>query len=350
MKKNIQVSWKSPSNIAFIKYWGKHGVQLPMNPSLSMTLDKCYTETHVSLIEKKASDKLDLEFLFEGKKNKNFENRIAKFITDNRQLLSFINDYKLKIESSNSFPHSAGIASSASAMSALALCLATIEQRIGKNKITDLYQWASNLARLGSGSASRSVYGEYTIWGKNEFIATTSDEYAVPLKTLIHKDFLCLRDVVLLIDSGQKKVSSSVGHSLMNKHPYAAQRFANAKENLDEILKSMKKGDFNRFAYLIEHEALSLHAMMMTAEPWFTLLSPNTLVAIERIKLFREETNTKICFTLDAGPNIHLLFPAEEDKKVKSFIETELSPLCVEGKYILDNIGNGPELLKDEFN
>lgn len=350
VKKNIQVSWKSPSNIAFIKYWGKNGNQLPMNPSLSMTLDKCYTETLITLEEKKISNDLELEFLFEDKTNPKFEARIAKFIANNQNLLSFINNYKIKIESRNSFPHSAGIASSASAMSALAMCLATIEQRIGKNEISDLYKWASNLARLGSGSAARSVYGEYTIWGKSNSVLGSNDEYAIPLKAPVHKDYLCLRDAVLIIDSKQKKVSSSVGHSLMNDHPYAAQRFSNAKKNLSEILKAMQNGDFTQFAYLIEHEALSLHAMMMTAKPWFTLLSPNTLIAIERIRQFREETNTKICFTLDAGPNIHLLFPAEEDKKVRPFVENELAPLCVNNKYILDNIGIGPELLKDEFN
>lgn len=349
MNKIAQVSWKSPSNIAFIKYWGKYGDQLPKNPSLSMTLDKCFSETKITLFEKKDSNNPVIEFEFEGKKNKAFETRISAYLSKHKDKLSFFKQCDIKIESYNSFPHSTGIASSASAMSALALGLATIEQRYGNNIEGNFYQWASNMARLGSGSASRSVYGEYTVWGETPAVHNSSDNYAVPLTVPIHPDYKCMRDVVLIIDSEQKKVSSSVGHSLMNNHPYADKRFENAKENLASVIDSMRSGDFEKFAYLVEHEALSLHAMMLTAKPWYTLLSPNTLVAIEKIEQFRKETNTKVCFTLDAGPNIHLLFPGEEEKKIKSFISEELAPLCSKEKYIVDNIGTGPELMIDEF-
>lgn len=349
MKDKAQVSWKSPSNIAFIKYWGKYGNQLPKNPSLSMTLDKCYSETSVTVLERKESDNIEVDFLFEGKENPKFEKRIIEYLTNIQNSLSFITSYKIRIESKNSFPHSTGIASSASAMSALALCLASLEQRYGNKIDVEFYQWASNIARLGSGSASRSVYGEYSVWGQDKRIENSNDSYAVPLNTSLHADFKCMRDVVLIIDSEQKKVSSSAGHGLMENHPYAEKRFENARNNLREILSTMQSGDFEKFAHFIEHEALSLHAMMMTAKPWYTLLAPNTIATIERIKHFRQETNTKICFTLDAGPNIHLLFPGEENEKIKDFISNDLVKYCSKERYIVDNIGTGPELLNEEF-
>ena len=349
MKKIAQVTWKSPSNIAFIKYWGKHGIQLPMNPSLSMTLDKCYTKTSIILTEKKTDKPVEFGFKFEGKTNGKFADRIEKYLNRINGRLSFLAHYRLEIESENSFPHSTGIASSASAMSALALCLGTIEQRLGKHLSGDFYREVSLLARLGSGSASRSLFGEFAVWGKSKDIKFSTDDYAVKLNIPFHSDFKCLRDVVLIVDAEEKKVSSSAGHDLMNNHPYASTRFVNASENLTILLASMRSGDFDKFAEILEHEALSLHAMMMTAKPWYTLLSPNTIKIMEKIRALREESNIKITFTLDAGPNVHVIFPAEEEKKVKGFIEQELVPLCSENKFIIDSIGTGPEIMVDEF-
>jgi diphosphomevalonate decarboxylase len=87
----------------------------------------------------------------------------------------------------------------------------------------------------------------------------------------------------------------------------------------------------------------------MTASPWYTLLAPNTIPIIQRIRDFRNETGTKITFTLDAGPNVHVIYPAEDDEKAKIFIQTELMKFTKVNSFILDNIGLGPELLVDEF-
>jgi diphosphomevalonate decarboxylase len=350
LKEIAKIAWRSPSNIAFIKYWGKHGIQLPMNPSFSMTLDKCTTETSITILQKKRSESIDFDFLFHGAENTPFSNRIGKYLNSLKEHLSFLHDYKLLIESENNFPHSAGIASSASAMSALALCLTSIEQRMGKGLSSDMYTKASHLARLGSGSASRSIFREFAVWGNSEAVPGSSDEFAMQYTLPVHSTFQCLRDTILIIDKEEKKVSSSAGHSLMNEHPYAKQRFQSAGKNLEQLVKVMSKGDFNGFAYILEHEALSIHAMMMTAKPWYTLLSSNTLKVIQLVKLFRENSGVNITFTIDAGPNVHLIYPAKEDEKVKAFIKDELLQFCHEKKFIADNIGMGPELLVDEFN
>ena len=125
-KKENKVAWRSPSNIALIKYWGKKEGQIPANASLSFTLSKSYTETKIAYSENENGNNVSIDFLFEGKKNELFEQKIVKFLNSINKYFSFLSKLHLKIESKNSFPHSAGIASSASSMSALALCLCSI--------------------------------------------------------------------------------------------------------------------------------------------------------------------------------------------------------------------------------
>jgi diphosphomevalonate decarboxylase len=351
LKKLAHIRWKSPSNIAIIKYWGKTGDQYPKNPSLSMTLDTCHTITDVCLFEKKLkNDKIDFSFTFEGRSVPHFTDRISKYFLAVSERLSILKKFRIEINSQNSFPHSAGIASSASSMSALALCLASLEKELGNlPPHLDFFTHAAILARLASGSATRSLYGEFAIWGNIELIPGTSDEFSVPLPFHVHNIFSQLRDTILVIDQAEKKVSSSAGHSLMDGHPYADQRFINARTNLGQVLDVLKAGDFDNFVRILEHEALSLHALMLTARPWYSLLSPNTLIALERIKNFRETTRCPIAFTLDAGPNVHIIYPISEEIKVKAFINQKLSDLCENGKIISDHIGNGPELLVENF-
>src|SRR5690606_15182852 len=164
------VSWQSPSNIALVKYWGKYGEQMPMNASVSFTLKNSNSKTSLSF-EKKNSEGFDFEVYLDGKREESFEPKIQKFFERVEVYLPFLKDYKFKIETSNSFPHSSGIASSASGMSALALCLMDMEQQM-EPSITDDYRTekASFLARLGSGSACRSIEGPLIVWGAHREI------------------------------------------------------------------------------------------------------------------------------------------------------------------------------------
>ena len=141
----------------------------------------------------------------------------------------------------------------------------------------DFYRFASTLSRLGSGSASRSVYGNLVVWGKHMLIDGSSDNYATPLKSKVHPVFENFQDTILLVDKGEKQVSSTVGHGLMDGHPFAAQRFEQAHHNLTNLKGILKTGDLETFGQLIESEALTLHAMMLTSNPYFILMKPNTL-------------------------------------------------------------------------
>ena len=338
-----KVAWQSPSNIALIKYWGKKEGQIPANASLSYTLSKSYTETKILYTEKENDDNVSVEFLFEGKKNKLFEQKIIKFLSSIIKYFPFLTKLHLKVESKNSFPHSAGIASSASSMSALALCLCSIEKNHYKSLKTDdeFYKKASFIARLGSGSASRSVFPEIATWGKINGLEKSSDEYASVLPFKVNKKFKNYNDAILIISKKEKEVSSTAGHNLMKNHPFAKERFKQAKENLNSLLEALKTGSEDKFIEIVENEALTLHGLMMNSNPSFILMKPNTLKVIEKIRVYRKKTGSKLCFTLDAGPNIHLLYPDNEKDKLKNFIKNDLLQYCVDKFWIDDRIGDG---------
>ena len=330
---NNQIIKRSPSNIAIVKYWGKHGNQLPNNPSISFTLSNCFTETKVTYKEANHDD-ISMEFYFEGKENPAFKSKIEKFLNANEQYFTFLKGLDLKIESYNSFPHSSGIASSASSMSALIMCLLEIKY---KDSGIDL-QEASFLSRLASGSAARSVYPLMTLWGETASLSNSSNDYAIPIGDMIHPVFKTYHDTILIVSSKEKSVSSRAGHSLMDNHPMAEMRYSTARKNTEDLLMILKQGDLEGFIRIAEEEANQLHDLMATSTPSYTLKEPNTINIINKILEFRKETALPVCYTLDAGPNVHLLYPDSCAEQVHKFIEEVLKDYCFENKYIDDKV------------
>ena len=338
-----RVGWACPSNIALVKYWGKKGKQLPQNPSISFTLSECRSETFVTF---EKADRFGFNFFFEGKENPAFGAKIEKFLLDNQAFFPFINQLHLTVESRNTFPHSSGIASSASSMSAFVMCLLEIESKlVGPSTGSGALTKASYFSRLASGSAARSVFPKMALWGKTEAYEGSSDEYAVPLADDIHPVFKTYCDSILIVSGEQKSVSSRAGHALMEGNVYASARYAQANENIKNLLAALKSGDLDTFINITESEALQLHALMMCSNPSFILMKPNTLNIINAVRQFREETKIPVCFTLDAGPNAHLLYPESEAEKVECFIKNELVTYCNQGRWIADRVGDGPKNL-----
>lgn len=330
------VSAKCPSNIALIKYWGKRETQIPMNPSLSFTLTESFTDTELRFTPKATKD-FDVEVYLSGELRTDFVPKILNFFKRIEEFVPFLRNFSFEIHTKNTFPHSSGIASSASGMGALALCLVGLEEHLGAEfQKEEKLRKASFLARLGSGSACRSIYPGITVWGSSNFVEGSSDLFAVPYPYEVHEVYENFCDTILLIDEGEKAVSSTVGHGLMNNHPYAKRRFTSANENLSQIIDSLKTGDLEEFGRIVEHEALSLHAMMMTSNPYFILMKPKTLEAIESIWEFRRETSLPLYFTLDAGANVHLLYPKKDKIEINRFIESELRIKCSNKKMIKD--------------
>ena len=356
-------TWKTPSNIALVKYWGKQEPQIPENTSISFTLDACFTLTtleyskrktrqpeldsgsHQQILNEVQNDdgQFNFEIYFEGEKKDDFKPKIQKFFERIEQYVPFLREYDFVIKSRNSFPHSSGIASSASGMSALALSIMSLERSLSEVEMSDEYfnKKASFLARLGSGSACRSIEGELVVWGNHTEIKGSSNLFGVQFPFKVHENFKNYHDTILLVDEGEKQVSSTVGHQLMHNHPFAQQRFLQATNNISKVSEVIQNGDLKEFIAIVESEALSLHAMMMTSNPYFILMKPNTLKIIHKIWEFRAETNSNICFTLDAGANVHVLFPENEKVLVNNFIINELVQYCQENHYICDRVGQG---------
>lgn len=338
-----QVTWKAPSNIALVKYWGKLPDQIPANASVSFTLQVSATTTTLIYrkLEKNSND-FSFDIFLDDKPMPEFASKIQTFLSRIEKYLPFLKAYHLEIRTTNSFPHSSGIASSASGMAALALCLMDIEKSINP-EISKLYfdRKASFLARLGSGSACRSIDGEIVQWGKHKGLDAGTDLYGIPYPLAVHPKFSDYQDTILLVHQGQKQVSSTVGHELMKGHSFADQRFSQAAHNLDKLKQIFQEGDLQSFIGVVESEALTLHAMMMTSIPYFLLMKPNTLRIIESIWAFRKKTGLHPCFTLDAGANVHVLYPFVEREEVMKFIKDELLGFCEDGKYIQDQIGKG---------
>lgn len=346
LKEDIETgrfAWRSPSNIALVKYWGKFGNQLPANPSISLTLNESTTMMDLSYSFRNLKSKdISLSYFFENKEAPKFKDKIQLFLESLLDIFPFLSQLDLEFNSTNTFPHSAGIASSASSMSALALCLCSLEKELfgTLEDEKDFKDKASYIARLGSGSACRSIYPHAATWG--EFSHEGSSLYKAQEFTKLHPIFKTFQDSILIVSSDEKAVSSRVGHSLMSDHPFAATRFAHARDNLEKLLWALEGGELAIFGEIVEQEALELHGLMMNSRPSFILMRPNTLNIIEKVRGFREESKLPLYFTLDAGPNVHLLYPQSEAKVIGEFIKHELSPYLENGQVIYDRVGSGP--------
>jgi diphosphomevalonate decarboxylase len=339
-------TWSSPSNIALIKYWGKKKDQIPENPSISFTLETCKTITTLSFSKIKLNSDFSFDIFLDNQQKDDFKPKIETFFKRIEDYLPFLKEYHFVIETTNTFPHSSGIASSASGMSALAMGLMSIEKQLNPAMTTNYFnQKASFLARLGSGSACRSIEGDLIVWGYHENIQDSTNLYGIKYPYEVHEIFKNYQDTILLVDKGEKQVSSTVGHNLMHNHPYATERFKQAHDNLDQLIQVLKNGDVFAFNEIVESEALTLHAMMMTSLPYFILMKPNTLEIINKIWKFRNNTGLPISFTLDAGANVHVLYPEKDAPSILEFIKNELVAYCQNGHYICDRIGFGAKQL-----
>ncbi len=339
------ITWKCPSNIALVKYWGKKGLQLPANPSLSLALSHCHTITTLSFTAKENDGTLLVSFAFDGEPKPEFEPKLEQYFNRVEHLFPFLTGYQIDINTTNTFPHSSGIASSASGFGALSLCICSMEQAIGETlSEADFFNKASNAARLGSGSASRSVVGPVSLWGNSPIYPGSSDEFSIPV-TAVHEVFKTYCDSILIVEEGEKSVSSTAGHSLIDEHPFREARYAEAVKNLSDLKSALESGNLDLFNRVVESEAMMLHALMMSSKPPYILMKPGSLAIVQRVWELREKANLNISVTLDAGANVHLLYPSSQKSKVIAFINDELLKHCKNAHVIHDHVGSGPEKL-----
>ncbi len=342
----LSAAWESPSNIALIKYWGKKPGQIPANASLSLTLSKARTITRMTATADMHHPGIRT---VNGEAEHPFRHKLDQLLEKLAGEIPLLKTLSLDIETENSFPHSAGIASSASGISAFILCLLEITgEYLGLSPEHEtFFRAASYASRIGSGSACRSVYGGLTVWGRHPAIEGSSDFFAIPAGDVAHARAEDWCDTILVVSSRPKSLASSLGHHLMTGHPFEQGRYLQAGQNLEALLEAMQQNQFERIAAITECEALSLHGLLMTSHEQGLLLLPGSIEIVHRIRQARKE-GLPVFFTIDAGPNIHLLYPATAKQAVAGFCRDRLLEFCENNYHIDDHGGSGPRSLRQK--
>ena len=286
----------APSNIALVKYWGKRdeALNLPAAGSLSMTLDGLSTHTTVTFVDHTGQDRLILGGIEQPPAKLG---RVRRVLDAVRAAASL--EAPALVVSKNDFPTGAGLASSASGMAALAMAAASAA---GLDADTATL---SRLARLGSGSACRSVLGGFAEWLPGER-ADGIDSIAVPVASAEHWP---LRLLVAVVEEGPKPVSSSRGMaSTAVTSPYYRAWLEGVPEHLALARRAIAERDFDLLARVAEASALRMHAAMMTGEPALIYFRPATLAVLDAVRALRA-AGREAFFTIDAGPNVKVVAP-----------------------------------------
>jgi diphosphomevalonate decarboxylase len=298
---NKIVAQASP-NIALIKYWGNrdHHQRIPANSSISITLAGLSTTTSVSLDESLNSDQLNIN----QQPASEIATKRAGDLMDSIRSLSGGTVYA-RLESTNNFPMGAGIASSASAFAALTVAAS---RAYG----LELKQAAlSRLARSASGSAARSLCDGFVI------LHAGHDDHGSFAETLFPKDHWSLVDIVAVIDRSHKSISSSDGHLLADSSPIQSARVNDAPRRIEVCKQALANRDFDQLAYVTELDSNLMHAVMMTSSPSLLYWQAGTLALMKLVVKWRQ-SGVQVCYTIDAGPNVHLICAADDVPVIQS--------------------------------
>ena len=313
------------TNIALIKYWGKKNKQLklPYTNSLSLTLDRFYTDTKASIVD---SDQ-DIIYLNQQLLDDAHSKRIRNYLDIVRQFYSFSEHFQ--IDSVNHVPTSAGFASSASGFAALAAAVNETKQlNLNRREL-------SILARNGSGSASRSIYGGFVEWIAGNDNASS---FAQPIDE--HPD-IDLSILSVVINTQTKKISSTVGmENSVKSSPFYPNWVTLVTSEIEEIKQAIAKKDIQKIGEISEHNAMSMHALTLSANPSFTYFAPETIRIIQIIQELRQKGIFAYA-TIDAGPNVKIICTKESLPKVQTYIEQQLSNVTT----VVANIGSGIEYI-----
>lgn len=335
-----KVTVQSPSNIAFIKYWGyiDDELYIPHNNNISMTLSNCLTITTVERI-KDGEDSIEVKFEnshFVPLDRNTIKGKKAYEQIDRIRNLAGSND-KVKIKSSNNFPADAGIASSASGFSALTAALVLAFDL--KDTFADKKE-LSKLVRLsGSASAARSVYDGFVELnaGKNH-----EDSYAVQI---VKKDHWDLVDLVVIVSQNKKTTSTSEGHQRTNENPYFQTRLTEMQNRINFVREAIQNKDLEKLGKYNEQDTISMHAVTMTSEPPIFYWDPETLTVMKEIMRLREKNNVLAYFTIDAGPNVHVIC----EKKDAITIQNKLEQMKEVQRIIYNEAGEGLKIINNHL-
>ena len=313
---------KAHTNIALVKYWGKKDQDLiiPQTDSLSLTLNEFYTTTTVNFDNHLTSDLVAIDQHILSKKE---AQKVAHVLDIVRQL-SGIKSFA-RVDSINHVPTAAGLASSASAFAALA---GAASVAAGLNLSSrDL----SRLARRGSGSATRSIYGGLVEWQKG-----TDDDSSFAQQVLENVDFP-IEMLAVLVDTKKKKVSSRSGmQSSVETSPYYDAWRQVVANDMVAIKKAIKAKDIDQIGHIAEENALRMHALTFSADPGFTYFNGETLTIIKAVEDLRNQ-GVNCYYTMDAGPNVKVIY----DRGNRNKIVEELSNIVGPERLVVSQPGPG---------
>lgn len=290
----------APANIAFIKYWGKKdkALRLPRNDSISMNLSNATTTTTVDFSQDYVKDEI-----YYG--NQKMDDGETGRVIDHLERVRRLAKKRLfaRVITKNSFPKGTGIASSASGFAALTLAAAAASGlKLSAKQL-------SILARLGSGSACRSMSPGFVEWKAAD---SSNNSYAY---SLYSEKYWNLRDIIIVVSEEKKSITSSAGHENAGSSIFFQARLENLPQRINKLKEALKTKDIKTFGNLAEEEAIELHAVMMTQKPPLFYWSSKTLEIIKYVHIWRKE-GLPVYFTLDAGPNVHLICEEKQEKKV----------------------------------
>jgi len=314
----------APANIAFIKYWGKKNEELriPANASISMNLLGAVTTTTVEFSSSYPKDTIELT---DGSFSDGETRRITAHLDRIRQKAG-IRDFA-RVVTKNSFPKSAGIASSASGFAALTLASAAAAGLSLPQKELTI------LARIGSGSACRSIPDGFVKWESGE---KSEESYA---HSLFPHDYWDIRDVLVVVDQTSKKISSSDGMKKAGTSPFWQERQRDIEKRIIQITKALEEKNFSEFGTILEDDCLSMHSVMMTQNPPLMYWNEATGNCIRNVQKWRKD-GLPVFFTIDAGPNVHCICEGKDEKqlidaiKTLSGVQSTLVNSCSQGAHI----------------
>ncbi len=338
---------RAGSNIAFIKYWGVadagEDLNIPLNNSISMTLADAHTTTTVAWDD---SDCLPADtVVIDGVQLQGAPaERIVAHLDRLRALAGV--PYRARVVSNNNFPMASGIASSASGFAALTIAgAAALGLQLDARRL-------SAVARQASGSASRSLFGGFVEWergwGREESEEERGESESSSLldtrsvaRQLHDEGHWALRDVIAIVSASAKRVSSSSGHRLAATSPFNAARTRCVGAWLETVRRGIAERDLSLLGPVLEADALAMHAVMMTSAPSLLYWQPGTLEALQGVRAWREDEGVPVYFTIDAGPNVHLICEADSAAEV----ERRVGALPAVGRVLTSGPGTGPQLL-----
>jgi len=298
----LKATARANSNIALIKYWGKKDPNLftPMNPSISITLDGLHTTTTVEFSEDLKEDEVTID---DKKVESEKKEKVVRHLNLIRKLAN--SNLKAKVISRNNFPAATGLASSASGFAALTIAATSA---LGLN--LDEKQ-LSIISRQGSGSSCRSIYGGYVEWKTGEI---SEESYAEQIASREHWD---LRDIIAVVVKEEKKISSRAGMAETIKTcPLYEVRLKAIQTYYSKLKEAILQKDFKTLGEIAEFDCLSMHACMITTKPMLLYWSPETIRIIKEVVSWREQ-GIKAYFTIDAGPNVHIITLPEHAEEVE---------------------------------